>query len=86
MKLQAHPKQGDTIKGYTVKGYNKRSIMFGKATIYYILLENKQGVRRKLEYIPRKKDVGSFEQHVENGHASYYVEWFDYELNLVSID
>ena len=84
MKLQAHPKQGDTIKGYTIKGFNKEINERRGYTTYYLYLENEDGVRRIAEYIPKRKDVQPFEKHVETGHATYYLKWDDCNLNRVT--
>lgn len=84
MILQEHPKQGDTYKGYTIKGFNKTVSKRRSYTLYFLYLENDKGVRRIAQYKPKRKAVHSFEIHKENGHADYYVEWLDCDLNRVT--
>ena len=82
MILQEHPKAGDTIKGYTLRGMQKIINHRRGYVLINLLLENEDGVRRVAPYNPKKKDVQSFSRNFAwASQATYPASWDDCDLN-----
>tara|TARA_R100000655_G_scaffold31833_1_gene63555 strand:- start:2983 stop:3285 length:303 start_codon:yes stop_codon:yes gene_type:complete len=85
MILQDHPKQGDTYKGYTIKGFHKKVNKRRGYVMHYLYLENDKGTRRVCQYKPNTKEVRSFEMTFSNISKDYPTTWYDCDLNKKSI-
>ena len=84
-----HPQVGMTIKGYTLKGFNRSAVKnypgLPKGTRFYTaLLEDDKGNRRCLSYNPDTFNLGGSFEKVQNGWnaGSRMKTWYDVDLNF----
>ena len=88
-ETNTHPKVGMTIKGYTLKGFNRSAVKnypgLPKGHRFYTaLLEDNKGNRRCLQYIPATFNLGRSFEKVQNGWnaGSRMKTWNDCDLNF----
>lgn len=88
-ETNTHPQVGMTIKGYTLKGFNRSAVKnypgLPKGHRFYTaLLEDNKGNRRCLQYIPATFNLGRSFEKVQNGWnaGSRMKTWNDCDLNF----
>jgi len=86
MQLITHPKAGDQIKGYTLRGFRKIVNKRRNYVSFDLLLENANGVRRVAAYYPKKMEVGNFRTEILfHGSRKYPATWYEVDLNTKKV-